>query len=281
MYYFKEPKEKYPWEFWNEIIASVVGKELGFNVLDYKPAVLDGIGGCLSPSMTEEIYEELIHGQQFLIRILPEFETKKGTDHTFQLVEEFFNSSNGHQLLLEDFVEMLVFDAIIGNRDRHQQNWAIIREIKMKPRSFKLNIFPRQRVLPLFEVKGRFSPFFDNGNCLAYNIIEDKINNYLSDNRVLEKYLFGEKSVSHVKWYGASLPHIDLLKKLYPKYKQPIDRAISRVREKYNESTMLDLINTIDNGIIFANDSYNLTPKRKELFFILIKLRIEKILTHF
>ena len=53
LYYFKEPKEKYPWEFWNEIIAYEIGKEFGFNVLEYKPAILDGIGGCLSPSMTK------------------------------------------------------------------------------------------------------------------------------------------------------------------------------------------------------------------------------------
>ena len=92
LFYFKEPKEKYPWEFWNEIIAFEIGKKLGFNVLKYEVATLDGIGGCLSKSMTKDFTEELIHGQQLLLRMYPEFETIIGTVHTFQLVESFFKS---------------------------------------------------------------------------------------------------------------------------------------------------------------------------------------------
>lgn len=279
LYYFKEPKEKYPWEFWNEIIAYEVGKKLGFNTLQYQPAVLDGLGGCLSPSMTTGFTEELMHGQQLLIRILPEFETKKGTDHTFQLVEEYFKSDRTYTKLIDDFIEMLVFDSIIGNRDRHQQNWAIIREIHFGQ---KFNYFglKKRQLLPL-EVTGRFSPLFDNGNCLAYNIIEEKIDSYLNDDVILEKYLFGDKAVSHLKWFGASLPHIDLLKKIQEKYPEPIARAISQVREKYSTNLITEIVNNIDNGTIFANGIYSLTPKRKELIIKLIIIRTEKLLQNF
>lgn len=211
LHYFKEPKEKYPWEFWNEIIAYQVGKNLGFDVLEYCPAILDGLGGCLSPSMIKGFTEELMHGQQLLIRILPEFETKKGTDHTFQLVEEYFKSEPTYTPLLKDFIEMLVFDSIIGNRDRHQQNWALIREINFKTPFFSSI---RKKKSVFLDVTGRFSPLFDNGNCLAYNIVEANIDNFLSNNNALEKYLFWEKAVSHLKWFGGSLTHIDLLKKV-------------------------------------------------------------------
>lgn len=279
LFYFKEPKEKYPWEFWNEIIAYEVGKKFGFKALQYQPAVLDGLGGCLSPSMTTGFTEELMHGQQLLIRILPEFETKKGTDHTFQLVEEYFKSDSTYTKLLDDFIEMLVFDSIIGNRDRHQQNWAIIREIHL---SHKFNYFglKKRQLSPIF-VTGRFSPLFDNGNCLAYNITEEKIDSYLNEDGVLDKYLFGDKAVSHLKWFGASLPHIDLLKKIQEKYPIPIENAIFRVREKYNENIIVEMVNNIDNGVIFANKIYDLTPKRKELVIKLLKLRIEKLLNDF
>lgn len=280
LFYFKEPKEKYPWEFWNEIIAFKIGKEFGFNVLEYQPAILDGLGGCLSPSMTTGFTEELMHGQQLLIRILPEFETKKGTDHTFQLVEEYFKSDITYTLLLNDFIEMLVFDSIIGNRDRHQQNWALIREISFKKSKQKYLGFRKKIDLSL-EVTGRFSPLFDNGNCLAYNVIEDKIDNFLEDDKILEKYLFGEKAVSHVKWFGESMPHIELLKRIFQNYPIPIENAIFRVRKKYNENIIEDIVNNIDNGVIFANKIYDLTPKRKELVIKLIKLRIEKLLNDF
>ena len=115
-------------------------------------------------------------------------ETKKGTDHTFQLVESFFKSlsEEEHKLIINDFIEMLVFDAIIGNRDRHQQNWAIIREIKVQTRTGKYFSLKKQTNLPIITRTVRFSPLFDNGNCLAYNIIEEKLHNFIDDEEKLE-----------------------------------------------------------------------------------------------
>lgn len=283
LYYFKEPKEKYPWEFWNEIIAYEVGTKLGFNVLKYEPAILDGIGGCLSKSMTEDFNQELIHGQQVLLRIYPEFETKKGTDHTFQLVESFFKSlsEEEHKLIINDFIEMLVFDAIIGNRDRHQQNWAIIREIKVQTRTGKYFSLKKQTNLPIITRTVRFSPLFDNGNCLAYNIIEEKLHNFIDDEEKLEKYLFGEKAVSHLKWYGAPMPHIELLGHISKIYPEVVLKCIKRVDNLFNENIINDIVLNIDNGTIFADDIYSLSSKRKKLISKLITTRTKRLLQAF
>ncbi|MCA0349870.1 MAG: hypothetical protein LCH35_11495 [Bacteroidetes bacterium] len=283
LYYFKEPKEKYPWEFWNEIIAYEVGKKLGFNVLKYEPAILDGIGGCLSKSMTEDFTQELIHGQQVLLRIYPEFETKKGTDHTFQLVESFFKSMNEeeHKLIINDFIEMLVFDAIIGNRDRHQQNWAIIREIKVQIRTGKYFSLKKQTNLPIITRTVRFSPLFDNGNCLAYNIIEENLHNFIDDENKLDKYLFGEKAVSHLKWYGAAMPHIELLNHISKIYPEVVLKSIIRVESLFNENIINDIVLNIDNGTIFADEIYSLSPKRKELISKLITTRTKRLIQAF
>lgn len=282
MYYFKEPKEKYPWEFWTEIIASIVGKELGFNTLEYSPAVMDGIGGCLSKSMTQGATEELVHGQQYLIRMLPEFELKKGTDHTFQLIEEFFKSDERLNHLMNPFIEMLIFDAIVGNRDRHQQNWAIIREIKItKDRRSFSDYFSKNRPQNFFEIILNFSPLFDNGNCLAYNIVEEHIQEHLESPEKLEKYLFGVKAVSHVRWFGSALPHLELLTQIEKNYPEVFKKVIGRVKQKYNKDKISDIVNEIDNDIIFANEIYNLSPKRKELMIKLIQTRTEKLLSSF
>lgn len=283
LYYFKEPKEKYPWEFWNEIIAYEIGKKLGFNVLKYEPAILEGLGGCLSKSMTEDFTQELIHGQQLLLRIYPEFETKKGTDHTFQLVESFFKSleEEENKLIINNFIEMLVFDAIIGNRDRHQQNWAIIREIKIQSRTKKYFSFKKQINLPIITRTVRFSPLFDNGNCLAYNIIEEKLYNFINEEAKLEKYLFGEKAVSHLKWYGTAMPHIELLNHISKIHPEVVQKITKRVNSLFNENIIYDIISNIDNGIIFGDEKYNLSPKRKELIIKLIIIRTNRLLQAF
>ena len=69
---------------------------------------------------------------------------------------------------------MLVFDAIVGNRDRHQQNWALIRKIDVKV--IKQSLLSKLKKDQLkFKVEIiehiNFSQLFDNGNSLAYNII--------------------------------------------------------------------------------------------------------------
>lgn len=283
LYYFKEPKEKYPWEFWNEIIAYEIGEKLGFNVLKYQPAILEGLGGCLSKSMTEDFTQELIHGQQLLLRIYPEFETKKGTDHTFQLVESFFKSleQDENKLIINNFIEMLVFDAIIGNRDRHQQNWAIIREIKIQSRTKKYFSYKKQINLPIITRTVRFSPFFDNGNCLAYNIIEENLHNFINEEAKLKKYLFGEKAVSHLKWYGTAMPHIELLKHISKIYPEVVQKITKRVNSHFNENIIDDIVSNIDNGIIFGDEKYNLSPKRKELIIKLIITRTNTLLQEF
>lgn len=282
LYYFKEPKEKYPWEFWNEIIAYKIGIALGFNVLEYVPAVLDGEVGCLSPSMTKS-NEELIHGQQFLTQIFPSFETKKGIDHTFQLIKSFFESDKKYSKIIDSFIEMLVFDAIVGNRDRHQQNWALLRKIDVKVKKSLLRKFKKNQLE--FEVNIiehiNFSPLFDNGNCLAYNIIEENIDSFLNDYSKIEKYLFGEKATSHVRWEGKCLPHLELLSNISLENTTILKKVIERVKQKYVEINISNIVDTIDNGVIFADDKYNLSPKRKELLILLLETRIKKLFSNF
>jgi hypothetical protein len=283
LYYFKEPKEKYPWEFWNEIIAYEIGIQLGFNTLKYCVALLDDTVGCLSPSMTDS-EEELIHGQQFLTQIYPSFETKKGIDHNFQLIKNFFESNLKYNKIMDSFIEMLIFDSIIGNRDRHQQNWALIRKIDVKiekPSIFDKLKKNKAHIKIQITENINFSKLFDNGNCLAYNIIEESIDDFINNEEKRNKYIFGEKATSHVRWDGDCIPHLDLLTNIYEHHNTLMDLIINKVHENYSKINISDIINSIDNGIIFANKKYNLTDKRKKIIIILIETRIQKLFERF
>jgi hypothetical protein len=297
-YYFKEPENKYPWEHWTEIAASKIGLYFGFNVLDYNVGISNNRVGCISLSMVDE-EDELIHGQQLLTQIRPKFEKKKGTDHTFQLIDEVFKNNNSINSTFGDFLKMLVFDSIIGNRDRHQQNWGFIRSVKIFVKKEKLNaqdlkyqgvwgfiksIFQGKdeisQILKRVSVEDTytFTPFFDNGNCLAYNITNDSIALFLNNDLKLNNYLFGNKATSHVKWESVSLPHCELLKNIMKVYPNGITTIVRECIEKYNEEEVNAIIYSLDEH--FDNERhgiYGLSLQRKELMAKLVKMRVEKL----
>ncbi len=135
-YYFKcsekkpakegKPAKEYKYEFWNEIIAYQLGKALGLNMLRYDIAVFGEEIGCLSPKMniTDDI--QLIEVGRYMTALnenfIPEnYASRK--EYTFQLLEQTIS-----HFKLSDYWEQLLqtilFDALIGNTDRHQENWA-------------------------------------------------------------------------------------------------------------------------------------------------------------
>ncbi len=133
LYFFKESynNEKgkfYKYEFYSEVIASFLGKMLGFDVLEYQIAVFNDKIGCLSQSMINED-EELIEGGKYLKSFDNTFiiENEKPKDkYTYQLIEATLKKFNLLEISYSKLIEMIIFDAIIGNSDRHQENWGFI-----------------------------------------------------------------------------------------------------------------------------------------------------------
>jgi hypothetical protein len=132
LYYFKQSFKKgqrdYKHEFWSEIIASEIGIMLGFNVLEYNIAIRGKITGCISKSMINQTSEELIEGGKYLQAFDNTFNpenVKLRNQYNFELIVNALTSFQKENHL-KDLVETIIFDALIGNSDRHQENWAII-----------------------------------------------------------------------------------------------------------------------------------------------------------
>jgi hypothetical protein len=130
-YYFKQSyrvgKMDYKYEFWSEIIAFEVGTFLGFNILPYHIANRKGVIGCISKSMITD-KEELVEGGKYLQAFDQKFnpeDTRSRNLYNFKLIIEaldFFDLNK----FTSQIIDMIVFDALIGNSDRHQENWAMI-----------------------------------------------------------------------------------------------------------------------------------------------------------
>ncbi len=321
-YFFKGSKKlddgtfKYPSEFWSEIVSSKIGQWLGFDLLDYNIAfdVNDEQQiGCLSKSMVEYTENKLSEG----IDYLRGYDSKYNpiTDehrYTFDLIEKtlsYFKLTDSEP----KFVKMLIFDAIIGNSDRHQENWGFIskfnetiieieEEIKTKKRFFQklypiLKMFlataalaqrqleeenntkPRKSTLQSQSliVKTDFSPIYDSGCCLGRELVDTKIEKMLTNTQMLDAYVNKGKAEIRIEEGKKKPQHFELLRALMVTYKNVFTSTISRINEVYSFEGLKEMIQTIDKELPSELSHYKLSENRKELMINLIDLRIQKL----
>ncbi|MDB5182232.1 MAG: HipA domain protein [Candidatus Saccharibacteria bacterium] len=87
--------------------------------------------------------------------------------------------------LLQSFAQMIVFDAIIGNMDRHHENWGIVEHLQYRQQL----LFGKNTLVE----KRHFVPLYDHGSSLMFEIkSEGKIGEYLANEDLFRsKYIFG------------------------------------------------------------------------------------------
>jgi len=202
-YLFKESFERYPDQFWAEIIAYKVACAMKI----YAPPTFVATDGEKTGALIEWFYDEnspcflrYIEGSAFFGDIIPDFDYEKGKQHNLKTIFQIFNLFRIDQRFelqtdwLKQFVCTLLFDSIIGNTDRHQDNWGL-----MVCRSEN----SKQKI--------RMAPAFDNGTSLGHEILPqnfDKFNNPI----FLQKYL--KRGTHHLRLTidaKARISHFDLV----------------------------------------------------------------------
>ena len=296
-YFFKVSIAKFPSEFWSEIISSKIGKHLGFNLLDYNIGVSYNTVGCICESMIDQAIEELEHGINLIKNSVKEFHLSERPIIIFSEVEKSFYNYKGFIL---KFIDVLVFDAIIGNQDRHSENWAIIRSLDVSNERFnmdkllkksydlykstgiKLNDIPFKKFFLKYMNKAalvhiEFSPIYDSGSSLGREISEDKIQAFLDDDNKIRKYI--RKGVSEIKWEKGNkkINHFEILKKIKSKYPQQIEKRINEVLNKYNANDIETIISKIDDSIPDEFHKTKLSLQRKKLITKFIQFRVEQL----
>lgn len=297
LYFFKESLKRYPYEFWSEIIGSQIGRSLKFDVLEYKPAILKNTLGCLCESMIDQSTQELEHGINLIKRAKPGFTISDRPLVTFSDVEKALKPYNG---FINKFIETLIFDSIIGNQDRHSENWAIIRSLdvsneeynrkrfsiqlydlykrtglRMKNIPFKSFFLNYMNKAQLIDIK--YSPIFDSGSSLAREISEEKIPIYLNDKTKIERYI--DNGVSEVRWSTnpARINHFDLIGKVSLNYGEVVQRAISRTQNNCDNDELAKIIESADSEVPSSFAEEKLSLNRKALIGEIIMKRIERL----
>lgn len=281
LYFFKTSLKKggmdYIFEFWSEVIASEVGRSLGFDTLQYDVAVNKQTLGCLSKSMIDLSCEQLDEGYKWIKRYQPSYDTENRDAYTFQVIEETLNSLFKDNNFTEQLISTLIFDCIIGNEDRHQENWGIIVSTKSveQTRGF---IFSKKSLVPKTSYK--FASIYDSGSSLGRELREDKINQMLTDSIQLNAYINRGQSEIHWKGEHGKQKHFELLNKIAESgYRTFIAAEIKRIRDLYDEEKIISLIRHIDDCLPKTFELHKIPERRKDFLVKLITLRIKRLLS--
>lgn len=303
-FYFKTSLEKpdrhYPYEFWSEIIATHLGLMFNVPILNYDIAILGDKIGCISPSMVGK-NQELIEGIQYLQAYDRDFDPEKKADrdlYSFQLIEKALQHS-GLSFYMKEIIRLIIFDSIIGNQDRHQENWGVIIKYistnTLTVPSDEMKEDYRRRLLLVdnnagyrsdetFEYKAYkdlsfrnqqiFAPIYDSGSSLGRELDSVAVNKLLHNKQRFDNYI--RRGKSEVRWQNVHLNHEELVRKMLVESDYP--DTVSTLRDiisRYSEKNFEHLLNVIDKNIPIKFAHLKIPAERKRLILRLVTARVE------
>ena len=160
-------------EHWAEKVAAEVAGRLGVPHCSVELAIFDGNPGTVSQSFVDERQgEKLFLGNQALDETVSEYDPNMSMrqldyslENILRALDEKTDDPNDSK---RQFAEYLVLDAVIGNTDRHHENWGILRtRIETSPGWTRT-----------------LDPSFDHASSLGRELSDEKRDMRLCENRI-------------------------------------------------------------------------------------------------
>jgi hypothetical protein len=146
-YIAKTGHKWYPTESITELLMNRLGVIFGLTMADSQIAMIGGQLRFLSRYFLHPAQEELVHGADILAgylnestRYVEEVDEQKMTRDLFtlQVIEDAVASLFLYQKdeILHELIRLVIFDALVGNNDRHFFNWGVIRSVESRFQPF-------------------------------------------------------------------------------------------------------------------------------------------------
>jgi hypothetical protein len=157
---FKEAREK-TGEDWAEKVASEIAARVGIDAARVELASFRSRAGSASLSFVHKGGETLVHGNEVLAGTILGYDREKRlhqSDHTLPNIVKAIRclSQDDDEFqhgVLKKLASYLVLDALIGNTDRHHENWGMLQYTG--------------RDLPLPRIQLKVAPSFDHASSLG------------------------------------------------------------------------------------------------------------------
>lgn len=263
---FKFPKtdpvdNKETTEHISEHLAHKIGEAVGVLTARVDVGTYNGRIGSLSYFVCKE-NEYLKEGIWFLSAKFPKYNIEEMKDEEsgkYYCLEHLFGAAS-HLLSNRIHIEMMLFDFLIGNSDRHQSNWAILIGTK-KDKGFSISI--------------RQCPLYDNGSSLCCYVNSKEISQLLGNDKKRFDALVDSKSRSRIRIDGNKkrLPsHREVIKYLFENY------SVSKeIAKKFLNNLSVETINALLSE--YPNEFLSIEKKKLICKFLIGKINIlEKLL---
>ncbi len=261
-YIFKTSKKQYQLpQMWSEVIASHIGNLTGFKVhqsfvgVDKKTSQCGALIEFFYGYPGEKSPAQFVHGSEYMTRVMSNKE--KGRPHAIKP-----NIKVCRRLKLDInpviwWASLLAFDSLIGNTDRHTDNWGLL--IRRLPQ-LKRSIY-------------EFAPAYDNATSLGYERADNSLN-ALGTYNALQAYI--DKGTHDCGWdllEDGPTPHFDLCKRYLDAYPESI--TAMRTITQFQMEDLSDFIQSC----VHLEISIPLTKARADFIISLVEARKERLST--
>lgn len=283
-YLYKLSNARYPEQYWVEIFCHRFGELIGVDVPPAHVAIDSNSGNCgaliewflyssadeagagsffgsksqivesimfrlqqmrQNKFSTSKQVERLVAAGEYFQASIPDFNRKTGAQHNFRFAQRICNIL-GIEESVAWWTKALTFDALVGNTDRHQDNWGIIFE----------GGSPK-----------RLTPVFDNGTSMGHEILTENIAGFTHE-RI--GYYIG-RGRHHLRYSGidpVKIPHLESVKFLNDKFG---NRVLDIVRDLL--SFDIDNVRNILEELVSFNVPIPITEERAIFMTNLVNAR--------
>lgn len=250
-------------QHWSEVIAFEVAK-LGnvpaapcFIAVDERSKEVGVVSEFFYGHPGSKVLPRLVSGADIMKRAIRGYDEKTGHQHN---VITNMRTSAAYKVPDHEVFwgKIFAFDALIGNTDRHPENWGFLVELASGLPGSRLNI--------------KFAPSFDHGTSLGYGTAESNLAKETVDAR-LESYISHGRH--HIRWTiedEKSAGHFALCKRFAESY----PNAVGAMRQVAAVS-MDELARVVDSFTYFKLVDGALSPARADYLLKLIGKRREAL----
>ena len=230
-FWFRQPDDKQQWLFkfsregtgedWAEKIAAEIAGILEISAPGVELAVFDGRRGSISRSFVlQREGWDLIHGNELLAanvsgyqRDLVFRQSQHTLDNILTVLRRIFPDPTQSRAQIEQLAGYLTLDALIGNTDRHHENWGVLRRTRADG-----------------SLEDTLAPSFDHASSLGREMLPDERERQLREGRV-ETYARrgrGGIYVTTAERHGAN--PLELVLQVAPTMPEAFQPWLARVR---------------------------------------------------